>query len=480
MRTLLVSLARRARRVRTSVLGPAFRGRPVAAVAAAAGMLLSAAQALAADRPNILFVLTDDQHFALFDVMPNMQKLIVQEGASFTHAFFNDPLCCPSRASMMSGLYAHNHGVVSNNGKPFAEVDSRSVAPWLESAGYRTIIVGKYLNVFDGTPPGWDIFEVSRGAGALGHYYGPKLHLNGRVTKHPDTAYTTTVYTDRAIAHIKDAVEDGVPFFLWLSYHAPHVPPKPEPKYQAALATLRIPRLPSLNAMIRNGAAYTQRGPQSASDIDKLDGDYRTQARAALSIDDGIARLVATLTSEGVLNNTYIIVTTDNGWNPGYHRLSRAKGYPYDEVLKMPLFVRGPGVAKGSRIDALTINADMGPTMAGLAGARYSSTVDARSLADVLLGRARSTRQVQPIFYEEGTANRTTPSYRGLRSRKYLYVEYDTGEKELFDMDSDPYQLDNIYASASKTLKKALADRTRALAGCEGSECRSLEDKALN
>jgi arylsulfatase A-like enzyme len=414
-----------------------------------------------AQAKNAVLIMTDDMPWFMFDdknAMPNFNTLIRDQGKTFINAYYYDALCCPSRATILSGKYGHNHGVTGNWWAPFEDDLSKTVAVWIKAVGVYNIEAGKFLNGYPGkVPPSWDYFASSQGA----EYYGPKVAINGTSKQYPDTAYSTVVYTDLALPQIQKAVDSNKDFFLWLSFHAPHVPSTPENKYVGLFPGAQVPRL----------------APNQKTS-DSYDSAYRKMLQTVKSVDDQIKRVVDKLAAAGELDQTYIIVMPDNGWMPGgMNGLGKTKSVPFDGATKIGLFIRGPGIAKGN-VDALINNADIAPTIAELMGATAPSEIDGRSFASLLTGGTSHARQVMPLFHKEGSAG-NYPGYIGLRTKRYMYVERNDGVKLLFDSSTDPWQTKNIYSTASADLKKRLTDRTKALSTCKAGTCRTVENTPL-
>ena len=308
-------------------------------------MFLACGAWTSAHAKNVVLVLTDDMTWFMFDdrrAMPNFNTLIRDQGITFTHAYYYDALCCPSRATILSGKYGHNHGVVANGWSNFSdELKTASLAIWLKAKGVSSLEVGKFLNGYPGTvPPGWDYFASSLGLA----YYGPKVSVMGKATQYSTSVYSTTLYGDLAVSAIRKAVGGGKDFFLWLSFHAPHVPSTPETKYAQAFADAKVPRL----------------APNQKTS-DSYDSSWRKMLRTVASVDDQIKRIIDVLKSLNEYEDTYFIVLPDNGWMPGgFNGLGKTKAVPFDGATKIGLFVSGPGITKGEK-DALVNNADIEP-----------------------------------------------------------------------------------------------------------------------
>ena len=438
-------------------------------------------------QPNIVMVLTDDMSASLLDQMPNIKSLIKNKGATFTHAYFNDPLCQPSRATTLSGRYDQNSGAIDNNQASYRRfvsdgTEGDTVAVWLRNAGYRTAFIGKYMNGYAGSrrlPPGWTYF-AGRGGGGL--YYNYKLNENGKVVSYGSATadYSTSVFERKALAFLNQPGVTGSPFFLLVAPDAPHFPTQVLSSDLAAVpSTLKVPQGPAFNEADSSDKPSRVRNHRrlNASRILKLDASYRREAAALRAVDRLFLHLYQKLQAAGVADRTYFVFASDNGWMWGDHRITTSKGWEYDQVDRNPLVVAGPGIAAGSTIDALVNNADYAPTFAEWAGAKPGA-VDGRSLVP-LFGRGNWTRQSMPADYRFEALSPTVPTWRGVMSLRYAYAFYpDTSENELYNLASDPYRLTNIgpTSGATVTALRSLADQ---LNRCSGAACRALEDRPL-
>jgi arylsulfatase A-like enzyme len=466
-----------------------FRRGPLAVAAALllACTLSGAASAVA--KPSIVLVLTDDMEVGLVEHMPKVKELIVERGASFARAYFNLPLCCPSRATILTGRYAHNTGVTANNHAQFydAGLHDETIAVWLKAAGYRTALVGKYLNNYpkpapeDYVPPGWDYWVGRFPPGPTVEDY--RLNEDGRVVAYGKGAenHPGDVYAAKALGFVRRALADGAPFFLELSVHAPHAPATPAPRHAGMFAGLRAPRPPSFDEPdVGDKPAFIRAlAPLSAERVAEIDELYRNRARSLQAVDEAVAAIVGALEEAGRLYETYLVFASDNGYLQGLHR-ANGKGLPYEEVVRMPLYVRGPGVEPGLVLEHLVGNVDLAPTFAEWAGAAVPEDVDGRSLAPLLGGEGapepEAWRRAYPLTFTKTRSEALAPGWRGVRTRSHLYVEYATGEQELYDMRTDQYQLENLAGAADPALLAALSRLTAALGSCSGTECHRLED----
>ncbi|MGQ0571735.1 MAG: sulfatase family protein [Armatimonadota bacterium] len=477
--------------------------------ATASGLRRGLAGPAAADRPNILFILTDDQDVKSIVHMPRLKSLLADRGTTFANFFVTYSLCCPSRASILRGQYPHNHQILSNR-PPLGGFEKfhalghehSTVATWLRGAGYRTMFLGKYLNGYpdnaDSTfvPPGWDEWHSPAAGGYANFNY--RMNENGKVVAYGNRSedYMTDVLGRKAADFIRRGAQDRRPFFIHLATYAPHAPATPAPRHQGAFAGATAPRLPSYNEVdvtdkpewVRDRETLTPR----ASEL--IDEHYRTRLRSLLAIDEMIASLLDVLQATGEARRTYVLFTADNGFHFGEHRIQSGKNTPYEESIRAPLIVRGPGVPEGQTLPHLAINTDFAPTFAQIAGAAAPGFVDGRSLLPLLgpnpVDPAR-WRQAFLVEHYGGAAERPAraqparrvraggiPDYLAMRTRDFLYVEYATGEREFYDVVSDPYELQNVYATRDGVLVRQSAAHLAALRRCAGSGCQTAEDAA--
>jgi N-acetylglucosamine-6-sulfatase len=454
----------------------------------------------AGQRPNILFILADDMKATDLDYMPNTQTLLEKQGVQFTKAWVTRPLCCPSRATILRGQYAHNHKVWGNVPPSggfwkFYEqgLEDSTIATWLDAAGYNTIFIGKYLNLYgsdrDGNyaptahvPPGWDRWHAWEGT-----YWGTdtKFDINENcqiVTYYRSETHDTDLYAQTAERFIRQTA-GGAPFFMHLSPNAPHAPAYYAPRYADVFSDTPLPKPPSFNEKdVSDKPAWVRNEPLlSSTKVQELTRFYRDRLRALQSVDEMVGRLVDALRNIGELSNTYIVFTSDSGIYLGEHRLTD-KGAAYNASPRIPLLVRGPSVPQGVIRSQMVLNNDLAPTFADLGGAEVPSFVDGRSLKPLLTTSSPASWRTAFLVEhrrsaEEHTYVRAVPNYDAVRISRYHYVEYPTtGEKELYDLNADPYELTNIYASASPTLLSDLKTRLDALKSCAGAECKRAED----
>jgi arylsulfatase A-like enzyme len=445
-----------------------------------------------AGKPNIILILTDDLDMTHVRYMPQLKRLLVEKGTTFTNSFVTYAVCAPSRASILTGQYAHNHGVLE--GRPprgsfrkfHAEGrEASTIATWLRAAGYRTGLVGKYINYYPllrdqkYVPPGWDdwrgYFDTT--SAVEGHsYYGYQLNENGNVVRYGEDAkdYLTDVLRDKALDFVA-RTPDGQPFFLYLAEFAPHARVEAAERHESLFPDLKAPRPPNYDEEdVSDKPAWVKALPRLTPEIAKAtDEAFRARVQAMQAVDETIAALVKALQARGMLDNTYFFFTSDNGYEFGGHRMDHGKGDAYEESIRVPLIVRGPEVPQNKSEPSIALNIDLAPTFAAIAGADAPDTVDGRPLLRLLQGKAtfkdwRDDFLVELYTREEGGIT----EYSALRTTQHLYVEYASGERELYDVAKDPYQLHNLQASADPELLARLAARLAALKACAGASCR--------
>ena len=467
--------------------------------------------------------MTDDQRNDLGAFMPTVQRELVQKGVSFTEAFTTNALCCPARTSVLRGQYVHNHQVLSNGGPQggfpkFYQTgfESSTVATWLQAAGYRTALMGKYLNAYPYgpigedppnyraprrtyIPPGWTewfgFFDVPKDVENSPYdMYSYRVNHNGRVRFYGDEPddYQTDVLSRRATDFIRRARDDA-PFFLMLTPTAPHLPTVAAPRHQGALAGSRAPRSAAFNEPdLTDKPRWLRLQPQlTGAEIAGLDRTYRGQAEMLLAVDEMVGAILKTLKDTGELDNTYLIFTTDHGMHMGEHRLNKLKLAPYAASARIPLVIRGPGVPEDETLEQLALNIDVAPTLAALAGVAAPDFVDGRSLVPLWSDAPAAWRRTSLMEFwprsslddfeiEHPDSWVPVPRYRTVRSSRYLYTEYryedGTFEGELYDLARDPFELTNIYSSADPDLLRAFAAHAEQLQACAGARCRDLEN----
>jgi arylsulfatase A-like enzyme len=455
----------------------------------------------APQRPNVLVIETDDQTLESMKVMRNVNSLIGSNGAKFTNSFVNYALCCPSRATFLTGQYAHNHGVLSNEGPRggFDRFQSlhahNNLAVWLRRAGYHTALIGKYLNGYRNhprVPSGWAEWHAAAPGGPMVYDY--PINHNGKLVRyHTRPAdFKQDVLTRRTVAFIHGRVEKPKPFFLWLTYPAPHIagpdpnpnPPhdctkaaKPPPRYSQAFTNAPLPMPPNFNeADVADKPASMRAWPSLTADqIADIRRKYRCELESLLSVDQGVKKVVDALRASSQLDDTLLVYTSDNGFFHGEHRLPDGKMRPYEESIRVPLQMRGPGIPRGVKINPLVINADLAPTIVDAANAEPDLTMDGRSLLPVIKRPGIASNRELLIEEPGGLAGVQAwgPGFSAIRTVRYIYVEYKEEQPELYDLKQDPFELQNLanYPAYSST-RARLAARLSKLKNCAGRSCR--------
>lgn len=485
--------------------------------------------------PNIVFILTDDLNEDVFAKDAGLQTLLTQKGTTFNKNFVELSLCCPSRTSTLRGQYAHNTGIYTNDassGGGFQTVYSKglensTIGTWLQGAGYRTAFFGKYLNGYPNgapsanyIPPGWTRWFSPNGGSPYSEY-NYTVNDNGTTVTYgnTDADYGVDVISKKLATFIKNTTTNypNKPFFTWVAPYVPHGPATPPTRYIGKYAGEKAPRTPSFNeADVSDKPAWVKSKPLlNATQIKNIDDLYQKRRESLLAVTDLVQNVIDTLSAQGVLDNTYIVFTSDNGFHQGQHRLNSGKNTAYEEDLNVPLIIRGPGVPAGQVVNNFTANIDLAPTFAELAGVTPPNFVDGRSLVPFLKGTTPSAWRLALLNEHAGpsTLNTNTtngllepqdpadvqaqatggaPVYLGLRAKPVIttpvktygplnYVAYDTGEHELYDLNADPNQLDNSYNSlttADPVLKQKLDTWIAKLKDASGQALRDAEETA--
>ncbi|MBI4587513.1 MAG: sulfatase [Candidatus Rokubacteria bacterium] len=411
------------------------------------------------NRPNIVVIMTDDQDASSMWAMPNVGTLIAQRGTTFSNSFVSTPLCCPSRATFLTGQYAHNHGVLTNGDSlgGYIKLDHQNTLPvWLQGAGYRTGHVGKYLNGYGfqvpptTIPPGWSEWYGHIG----GPYYNYQINANGELRSYGSDPedYDTDVFAGLAVRFIERSQDfPGTPFFLFVAFHAPHVLPQtqrpvPAPRHLGRFEDAPLPKPPSFNEEdVSDKPSWVRVLPPLLPPVVRfITENYRRKLEALLAVDEAVQDIVAVLQRIGQLQNTVIIYTSDNGLFKGEHRIPTGKGPLYEEGIRVPLIISAPGLPQGVTFEPLVVNIDLAPTIAELAGAVPSLQVDGCSLIPLMRNPLTPWRR---DFLLETWLAEKSPIFVGVRTARYVYMEtfvLPRGEQELYDLSSDPFQRENL------------------------------------
>ena len=467
------------------------------------------------DSPNFLIVLTDDQDVDSMSAMPQVRKLITRKGTTFKNFYASNPVCCPSRSSILTGQYSHNTGVYRNS-PPYGGFavfnDDETLPVWLERAGYHTGHIGKYVNGYgaddpEKIPPGWSEWYGSVDPGTY-RMYGYTLNENGNLVTYgdydtPDPAnYQTDVYANKAVDFIRRNAPSDRPFYLSIAPLAPHVEvykrpsdgdddaetptypnPRPAPRDVNRINNLKLPRTASFNEadISDKPEAIRARPLMTGAATGQTRNRYRSRIGSLYAVDDMVKRLVTTLRKTGDLKNTVIMFLSDNGFLLGEHRIPNGKQYPYEESIRVPFEIRGPGIPKKEVRKQPGMNVDIAPTVLDLAGIPAAAPIDGRSLMPLIddqqyfpgraIGLENWCQTDEKICYDPDDP--TVPRYRGVRTDRYAYMRYPNGEQELYDLKRDPAEMQSLdnrsgYAPERAALSRLL-DR---LQFCNGKACR--------
>lgn len=449
----------------------------MAVFAGAAGLGVAAlALFLTDDRPagrgpNIVFIVADDQRWDTLWAMPQVRARVGRQGIRFQNGFVVNSVCCPSRASILTGQYSHSTGVYRNmppQGGFQSFDDSVTVATSLQAAGYRTAHIGKYLNGYEQPggnryiPPGWDHWVVFADRT---RYYRYTLNINGELEGHGRTAedYSTDVLADHAVRFIRET--EG-PLFLTFTPWAPHSVGFPAPRHEDRFGDLEPWRPPSYaEADVGDKPAWVRRLPEFSPDEEaELDEKRLRMLQTLPALDEAVGKLLDVLEETGRLRNTLIVYTSDNGYAWGEHRWVN-KQTPYEHDIRVPFLIRYDAMVSAPRMDdRFVLNIDLAPTAAELAGADLPD-VDGQSLVPLLRSSGGTWRNDFLIEHLAGDYP-PIPTYCALRTRRYTYVLYATGEEELYDLVRDPDQLRNLRAEPPlRDVASRLRERLREL--CE-------------
>nr|XP_002731690.2 PREDICTED: N-acetylglucosamine-6-sulfatase-like [Saccoglossus kowalevskii] len=478
-------------------------------------------------KPNIVFILTDDQDVVLGGMTPmtKVKKLIGSAGITFTNMFTTNPLCCPSRSSILTGNYVHNHGALNNSisgncSSPLWQngAEKSAFITYVKQMGYNTFFAGKYLNQYgdkdaggvEHIPPGWDWWN------GLVHnsvYYNYKLSVNGTAETHGHDYkkdYLTDLINNRAQDFLTIQHENSKPFFMMLSTPACHAPFDSAPQFMKNYTNKRAPRTASYNkhGSDKHWLVRHQVTPMKNDSVENTDDIFRKRWRTLLSVDDMVENVINTLSKKKLLNNTYIIYSSDNGYHLGQFSMPRDKRHLYEFDIRVPLLIRGPGIPAGKVIDEPVLNIDLAPTFIELSGHEVPSDVDGMSLITLLHSNLpASSRWRQDFLVEhngehapdgkyppckntgglqacspidcscEDAINNTYICRRTLNDTvNMMYCEFSDSESfvEMYNISKDPDQLVNIIHQVDPHIIEEQNERLEMLMICQGASCREV------
>jgi N-acetylglucosamine-6-sulfatase len=471
----------------------------------------------AASGPNVVVVMTDDQRFDDMAALPKTRRLIGQAGVTFTRSFASYPVCCPARATFFTGQYAHNHNVLClypSCGGGYGRLNQREYLPvWLERAGYATAHIGKFLNGYGSerppdVPNGWTEWY-----GLVDHstyrMWGYDIFENGdrrtygRVLREVPRYYQTDVLSGKAVQFIRRRAGGDAPFFLSVAYLAPHHESgrtqrltgklvRPAPRHRQRFAHTALPKPPSFNESdLADKPWFVGRWNRAISARREAAILKRMHERWASlpAVDDGVEAIIGALRRTGELDNTYVIFTSDHGFMQGEHRIPQGKMVPYDPSTQVPLLIRGPGIPRGRATKALVGDVDLTPTILDATPARAPRALDGRSVLP--FARNVNLRSLRPLLHTtagQGARGRTNtregktrgtqprvPAWSAVRTTRWLYVEYKGGQRELYDLKRDHWQINSVVGDPRlrvriRTLRRILSDLER----CRGPSCSDI------
>jgi N-acetylglucosamine-6-sulfatase len=449
-----------------------------------------AAAAAAKSPPNIVFVLVDDLRWDEinypFVQVPNIQRLR-EGGVSFENAFVTSPLCSPSRASFLTGLYAHKHGITDNTARDRQSHQLVSFPKLLHEAGYKTAFIGKWhMGLDDTARPGIDYWVSVRGQGS---YVDPEINDNGR--RQRVSGYVTDIFNEHAIKFLNQQHQS--PFLLYVSHKAVHPdliqnadgslsdPAAgnfiPADRHKRLYADSKIPRRPNTRsfakdkpALRRNLEGVPPLGPDTGTD----DETIRNRLRMLAAVDDGLGDMLRTMEKRGLLENTFIIFTSDEGYFYGEHGLSVEWRLAYEESARIPLIMSYPRLIKpGTTIPQFALNIDIAPTLLEIGGVPIPTKIDGRSLLPLLKGQKVPWRSSFLIEYYSDTVFPRVHKmgYQAVRTEQWKYIRYTDleGMDELYNLKIDPYEMKNLLsestgdAEVQKTREQLRAELARLL-----------------
>jgi arylsulfatase A-like enzyme len=407
-------------------------------------------------RLNVVVILSDDERADGTAVMKNVQTLLADHGTTFTDMHVTTSMCGPSRASILTGQYAHHTGVTDNFGQHSypafnAGEESNDLGVWMHKAGYETGLVGKYVNAYTdpfvhhAIPPGWDDWQVMDSI-PMEAYYNYTINDNGVLEHYGNrpSDYSTSVLTHKAVQFIQGARH---PFFLYFAPVAPHLPAIPAKRDRGKLANTPPLHDPAFNQrnISKEPWRFWHQGLLNAGAQAYINNVRIRQEESLLSLDRGVRSVVQALRARHELNRTVILYTSDNGFLWGEHRLG-GKVWPFEESTHVPLIVRTPWTTVPQRNNQPVLNIDLAPTISELAGVTPGLPQDGHSFVPFLHNETVPWRHawLEEYLGKDLLREGGPPPYTAVQTRRNLYVEYKNGWRELYNLRKDPWELNNL------------------------------------
>lgn len=434
--------------------------------------------------PNIILIMCDDDPVSSLAGMPKTQAKLVDYGTSFSNCYVTTPSCTPARASILTGMYTHNHKVQTNKANSSGGWqtyrrrgwEQNSLPRWLKAAGYLTAHFGKYLNEYGMdnkhmVPPYWDRWFTFLKVG----YFDYDVNVDGHIKSYGDAAkdYSTDVCADMAHTWLATRLGGDKPLFCMLSPKASHVGandlPEPAPRHNSAKIEPFV-RPPSFDeANMTDKPQRLRKEPRLSKQDEAYCGQlWRRTQRTMLSVDDAIADLVDLVAAKGEMQNTVFILTSENGRFYGEHRQAGGKGWAYEGAGKVYLVMAGPGIPANTKVDKVVSHVDLTATIVALAGLMPTHDMDGSNLLPLMNGDALDWRDTALVEY-------MPLGYQATRTANLKYIKHNTGEQELYDLAVDPDELVNVAKDPGYSAQlAAIKDIHDGLAECRGADCRSV------
>jgi arylsulfatase A-like enzyme len=437
-------------------------------------------------KPSFVVVVLDDARFDDLRRLDHIPVVIAAEGLTFDSAYVAVPLCTPSRVSILTGRYGHNHHIWSNSipkggyvGFHDSQLENQTIAVWLKQVGYRTMLAGKYLNHYpedphlrDYVPPGWDEWYVPVPMNTQFRYSLRFKDALGREGWEPhgndDKDYEVDVLRDKTV----DFIRRSDPFFVYVAPVAPHIPHLAAPRFRDRFRDLPFEKPLSYNENTKDKPLWVKNLSRITGSTEaQIIEDFRSRLRSLLAVDEMVKVIVDVLVELGRLDRTYIILASDNGWFLGEHRYCKGKDAPYEEASRTPLVIRGPGAPAGKTLDHPVSLVDLAPTLLELAQASLPDSLDGRSLVPLLSPNPTPVDQWRRAVLFE-----SAPRFAAIRAKDYVYINWGGAFTELYDVRGDPYQTRNLLYHLdlqpdAEAIAMLLAAELAELATCQGPAC---------